>query len=324
MLFYHGLHSLPKIQDDLVLAIGNFDGFHLGHQAVVKRVLDYAHRYQMTPAVMIFEPQPQELFAKEPPPRIFSLRDKLRYLAAAGIQKVFCMRFNRAFAALSPEQYVAELLHQRLRVKKIIVGSLFNFGRGGRADIADLKKLAAQFGITAEAVDDVKLEGQRVSSTLIRKLLEAGDFAQVKRCLGREYFIVGRVAHGSQLGRTLNMPTANINLHRQNFPLHGVYAVKVKTPTGSMFGGVANVGVKPTLSSGLQRSLLEVNLFDFSGDLYGKCLEVTFFQKIRDEFKFAGLEQLKAQLAEDECEARLFLSKSVFNKQVGSLTNGRL
>ncbi|MCR5537497.1 MAG: bifunctional riboflavin kinase/FAD synthetase [Succinivibrio sp.] len=304
MLFFHALHTLPVMQDDLVLAIGNFDGFHLGHQAVIKRVLEYARLYQLTPAVMIFEPQPQELFAKVAPPRIYTLRDKLRFLQSAGMAKVFAMHFNQGFAALTPEQYVTELLHQKLRVKKIIVGSLFNFGRGGRANIADLKRLAAQLDITAEAIDDVRLDGERVSSTLIRRYLSAGQFAEVRRCLGRDYTISGRVVHGNELGRTLNMPTANINLHRKNFALHGVYAVKVNTPSG-LYRGVANVGVRPTLGSLAQQSLLEVNLFDFSGDLYGQNLEVTFVKKIRDEFKFAGLEQLKAQLAEDERAARL-------------------
>lgn len=306
MRLYRWLSDFHVSSKGIAVAIGNFDGFHVGHQAVINRMKEKAQDLGLESAVLIFEPQPMEFFGHNVPARLFNIRDKLRVFRAYGLQNVFCMKFNKSFADLDDVEFVA-LLKNKMNVKSVTVGSPFNFGKGGKYDFEALQKRCAEQGIECSCVDKVQEQGVRISSTLIRGLIEHGDFATVEKYLGRPYTISGRVVHGNAIGRTLGFPTANINLNRRICPLKGVYAVKVSCPFG-VFDGVANVGYRPTICIETLHSLLEVHILNFSGDLYGKEIEVAFKHKIRDEVKFSGLAQLVTQISADKERAKYLLS----------------
>ena len=214
---------------------------------------------------------------------------------------------------MSAEEYVNDLLYQKLQVRSVTVGTLFNFGKGGKADIDDLKALGAPLGMEASAIAGVNLNGQRISSTLIRQYLEEGKLKLAATALGRPYSISGKVVHGNEIGRTLGFPTANININRRVSPLLGVYAVKVRLDDGQIYRGIANVGYRPTIGKNQKQSILEVNLFDFKGDLYGRTLYVYFLQKLRQEIKFSDLGQLAEQLACDRQQAYEAFKQSKFD-----------
>lgn len=310
MRLYRCVSDFHPEKRGIALAIGNFDGFHVGHQAVISTMQDKAKALNLRSAVMIFEPQPMEFFGKNVPARLFSLRDKLRIFKAAGVEVVFCMSFTRNFAALTADEFV-EKLYKDFQVRSITVGSLFSFGKGGKYTIVDLKHCCEQRGIECSAISGVEMNGERISSTMIRKLILDGEFNTASKFIGREYAISGRVAHGNKIGRTLGFPTANINLNRLVCPLSGVYAVRVNTVYGQ-FDGVANVGHRPTIARALsQQSILEVNIFDFNHDIYGTPIEVTFKFKIRDEHRFNSLDELVKQMAQDKQRARILLSRSL-------------
>ncbi|MBE6422104.1 bifunctional riboflavin kinase/FAD synthetase [Succinivibrio dextrinosolvens] len=301
------LSDFKGTPNGVAIAIGNFDGFHKGHQAVIECMKEKAERMNLVPAVMIFEPQPLEYFSKDKSPaRISSLRDKLLALKSAGVQLVFCMKFNADFAAMSAHDYVIELLGKKLGVKSVTVGTLFNFGQGGKSTIDDLKKIGASIGMEASAIDGVDLNGERISSTKIREYLFKGQLDQAKEALGRYYSMSGIVVHGNRIGRNLGFPTANMNVNRRISPLKGVYAVKVSTRFG-LKDGMANVGVRPTVMPNQTKAILEVNIFDFDKDLYGQSIRVFFIKKIRDEMKFDDIELLKEQLKKDKTFAQEFL-----------------
>lgn len=289
-----------KVRDKKVaLAIGNFDGFHKGHRAVIDAMLKKAREENLYSAVMIFEPQPLEFFGKAPPARLYSLRDKLKAFASCGIDFVFCLRFDRSLAELEAFDFVNEILNKKINVASVTVGSLFTFGNGGVAGLDELKSYCAQVGIKADAIVGVASDNTRISSTLIRALIEQSDFVEAYHMLGRHYSISGRVVHGNAIGRTIGFPTANVNLNRLVCPLKGVFAVMVKTEYG-LFKGMANVGLRPTIYEHKVKNLLEVNLFDFNNDLYGKHIEVIFIKKVRDEQKFPDLTSLMAQIKADQ------------------------
>ncbi|HIV15614.1 MAG TPA: bifunctional riboflavin kinase/FAD synthetase [Candidatus Avisuccinivibrio pullicola] len=309
MRLYRQLSDFKGSSRGIALAIGNFDGFHQGHRAVIAAMKEKAQRLNLESAVMIFEPQPLEFFKRAVPPRLYSLRDKIRAFKAEGIDILFCMRFKEEFARLSPRQFVIDLLHERLNVKSVTVGSLFSFGEGGTAGLEELKALAESVGMEASAIHGVAVEGMRISSTMIRALLEGGDLETVAVMLGRPYSISGRVVRGNEIGRTIGFPTANVNLKRQVCPLRGVFAVRVETPYGT-FDGMANVGERPTVGDLKGQTLLEVNLFGFNADLYGKSIEVRFVKKIRDEHKFPDLQALMRQISHDREVAQKVLKLS--------------
>ncbi|MGN0914743.1 MAG: bifunctional riboflavin kinase/FAD synthetase [Succinivibrio sp.] len=290
-------HGTPH---GVALAIGNFDGFHLGHKAVIERMLEKSRNLGLTPAVMIFEPQPLEFFSQDKSPaRIYSLRDKLQALEVAGVKIVFCMRFNEQFASMDAKEYVLGLLHRDLGVKSVTVGSLFSFGKGGKSTIDDLKKIGETVGMEASAIEGVMQDGERLSSTRIREFLMKGQLGLAKKALGRYYSMSGIVVHGNQIGRTLGFPTANVNINRRISPLRGVYAVKVLCDHG-LYNGMANVGCRPTVVKGQTKAILEVNIFDFKHDIYGEAIRVYFIEKIRDEQKFSSLDELKSRLEQDK------------------------
>lgn len=303
------LSDFKGTPNGVALAIGNFDGLHKGHQAVIECMKQKAREKDLVPSVMIFEPQPLEFFSREKPPaRIYSLRDKLQALEVLGVKLVFCMKFNQSFASMDPNQYVIDLLHDKLGVKSVTVGSLFTFGKGGAYTIEDIKRVGATVGIEASAIDGVLLNNERISSTKIREYLSKGQLDLAKQALGRYYSMSGIVVHGNQIGRTLGFPTANVNINRKVTPLTGVYAVKVLTKSG-IYNGMANVGYRPTVVTGQKNALLEVNLFDFNKDLYAQSIRVFFIEKIRDEVKFNNLEVLKEQLLHDRNCAKEFFDK---------------
>lgn len=282
----------------LALAIGNFDGMHLGHQALLQRLLDAASRAGKIPAVMTFDPHPREFFTPQSAPaRLTTLREKLELLDAAGVQKVFVCAFNQRFAAITAAEFM-QLLREKLNANTVLVGEDFRFGAKRAGTLADF----SANGFDLIPMPRVDLDGMRVSSTRVREALAEGDLALAKRLLGRHYSISGKVVHGAKRGRQLGFPTANIHMRHERPALTGVYAVKLQG-----LNAVANLGVRPTID-GIPKLLLEVHVLDFNGYLYGQHVHVEFLQKIRDEQKFGGLDALKSQIAMDVIQAKTFFA----------------
>lgn len=303
MQLVRGLHNLRPSHRGCVATIGNFDGVHRGHQAVLARLRERAAEAGLPSCVVIFEPQPREFFAPHSaPPRITSLREKLELLREAGVDRVLCLTFNRRLRELSAEQFIHQIMVEGLGVKHLEVGDDFRFGKGRTGDFALLVEAGAREGFTVESASTIELDGERVSSTRVREVLAAGDFAEVERLLGRPYGICGRVLHGQKLGRQLGTPTANLQLNRLRPALQGVYLVSVEVD-GRRWPGVANIGMRPSVK-GDGRAHLEVHLLDFAGDLYGRRLVAQFHRKLRDEQRFASLEALKSAIDADIAAAR--------------------
>jgi len=304
MELIRGIHNIRERHRGCVLTIGNFDGVHLGHQAVLRQVIQQAERLQLPSVVMLFEPQPREFFAPDfAPARLCRLRDKLKLLAAFGIDRVLCVQFNQKFAVCQAEAFVQQLLVDSLDVKYLVVGDDFRFGYGRKGNFSMLKQAGQQFGFDVINTHSLRLDQARVSSTAIRHELQHDQLDAAAQMLGRRFAISGRVVHGEELGRTLGFPTANLLLKRLASPVRGVFAVKVRIAGNeNQWQGMANIGSRPTVKG--KRQQLEVHLFDFEGDLYGKQLEVTLVEKLRNEQSFAGLEQLTDQLAKDRLAAQ--------------------
>jgi riboflavin kinase/FMN adenylyltransferase len=304
MHFFRGLHNTRSFSQGCVLTIGNFDGVHCGHQQVLAKLTAEAELLGLPAAVMIFEPQPKEYFdINGAPARLTTLAEKIELLEQQGIDALACMAFNNRFMSLSAEDFVKQVLVDGLNVKALIIGDDFKFGCDRSGDFEYLKQAGKDYGFTVQDTKTVLQGGMRVSSTEVRAALEQGDLVQAQELLGREFAISGRIAHGQKLGRTLGVPTANVILKRHKTPLVGVYAVQVVTPVGT-YNGVANIGMRPTV--GALVPILEPHLFDFNGDLYGQRLKVVFKQKIRDEKRFNGLDELKAAIYEDIETAKAF------------------
>jgi len=298
MVVTHG--SLQRARGRCALTIGNFDGVHRGHRALVDRVIARAREAKLTSCVLTFEPHPREFFAGEAAPaRITRLRDKLDLLGQAGIECVHVARFDARFAALPAERFIEDVLVRGLGTRWLLVGQDFRFGARRAGDFATLQG----HGFTVEAMPDVEFDGRRVSSSAVRAALKAGDLRGAERLLGHPYTISGRVAHGAKLGRGLGFPTANIVLRRPP-PIAGIFVVEVDG-----YGhGVASVGRRPTINP-VPIPLLEVHLFDRDEDLYGEHLRVRFLKKLRDEEKYDGLPALQAAIARDARQAREFFLK---------------
>ena len=289
----------PTNHPPCILTIGNYDGIHLGHQALINKLTLMSKKLNLESAVMTFEPHPREFFSlKDSPQRIISLREKLEFFDSKNIDRVYVIKFNKDFSLLSGEDFTDNLQNQ-INVKKILVGKDFRYGKNRDSGVEEIK----QSGIEVIALDEVKYLSQRVSSTIIRNALADGDFKLTKELLGRYYFISGKVVHGKKIGRQLGFPTANIHIHHKQPPLSGVFAVKLD----NMFG-VANLGTRPTVS-GEKKIYLEVHILNFSDDLYGKHVCVNFLKKIRDEFHFPTIEALKSQIKLDILATKDFISK---------------
>ena len=304
--FIRGLHSLRPAHRGCVATIGSFDGVHLGHQAILRQLISTARAQGLPAVAIVFEPQPHEFFsAEKAPARLMRLREKVYALWAAGVDRVVCLRFNQQLRSLSAEEFIQRVLVDGLAIKHLVVGDDFRFGCDRRGDFKMLETKGQELGFGVSDTHTLEIDGERVSSTRIRQLLEAGDFTQAAKLLGKEYSIHGRVVYGKQLGRQLGVPTANVDLRRYRSPLHGVFAVVVKFADGAMVEGVANVGVRPTVA-GDKKPLLEVHLFNFSRSVYGAVIDVFFKHKLRDEKKFGSLDELKAQLQKDIADAQNF------------------
>lgn len=315
MRLIRGLHNLRAEHRGCVATIGNFDGVHQGHRRILDQVIEQARRRGKKATVMLFEPQPAEYFAPDKAPaRLMSLRDKLVALRQAGVDQVFCARFNERFRSLSAQAFVQELLVQGLDVDYLVVGDDFRFGQGRDGDFNYLKQAGEQFGFAVTDTPTCEQDGQRVSSTRVRQALAAGDFALAERLLGRPFAIRGRVRHGDKIGRTLDMPTANLALKRLRSPLNGVFAVTVSGAGLNNQLGAANMGTRPTVNGTENR--LEVHLLDYPGaaqgdnSLYHKHLTVAFHHYVRSEEKFADLDQLKTAIWQDVQRVRTYFDKT--------------
>ena len=306
MQLVRGIHNIQSKDHGCVLTIGNFDGVHKGHQRVISALVAKAKALNCVAAVLVFEPQPQELFAPDKAPaRLCRLRDKYALLAELGVQRLICVNFNFKFASQSAEQFIEHLLVEKLGIKHLIVGDDFHFGKNRVGDFTMLSQAGKTFGFEVTDTASCKMENCRVSSTAIRQALEQDNLVDVENMLGRPYSIIGKVFHGDKRGRQLGFPTANVLLKRRNSPLNGVFAVKVKTNDG-LFNGVANIGARPTVNG--IRQQLEVNIFNFDDDLYGQCIEVIIKKKLRQVMKFDSLDALTAQIKLDSEQAKQVLS----------------
>jgi len=294
---------IPEALRGAVIALGNFDGFHLGHQAVVGRAVQRGAHERRPVIVATFDPHPVRHFKPDTPPfRLTTLGQRERLFAHAGADAMLVFRFGDQLASTTAEDFVAELLAKRLGAVGVVTGEDFTFGkgRGGNAEV--LRELGAEHGIDAQTVAPVLLDGERISSGRVREALQAGDPGTAIRLLTRPFAIEGEVVHGDKRGRALGWPTANLELHNYLRPAYGIYAVRVTLDDGSEHDGVASLGVRPTFDP--PRELLEAVLFDFDGDLYGRTIEVALHAFLRPEAKFDSVDALKSQMDADAAQAR--------------------
>jgi riboflavin kinase/FMN adenylyltransferase len=307
MMIFRGVPR-PAQRLPCALTVGNFDGVHRGHQALLARVAAAARRRGLATAVMTFEPHPREFFAPQAAPmRISNLRDKLEALEAAGIERVFIQHFNRRFAQLTATDFIERILLDGCDVRWLLVGDDFRFGAKRAGDNALLQQYAAQGRFELEQMPTFDDGGERISSTAVRTALAAGDLARAERLLGRPYVISGRVQHGRKLGRSMGFPTLNLRIAHAHPAVHGIFAVKVHGLAHAPCPGVASIGLRPTVDQ-QGRWLLEVHLFDFAADVYGALVRVEFVQKLREEQKYESLDALAAAIRRDAARARALLA----------------
>jgi len=301
----------PNHKTPIALTIGNFDGVHLGHQAMLSRLKSTADQLGLAACVMTFEPHPREFFAPDQAPtRLTSLREKLEQLAKSGIDYVRVYRFNYDFAKISPEAFITQILEKEHSVRWLLVGDDFRFGARRAGDFDLLKQFSREKQFDVEKMPSILVDNERVSSTSIREALEVGDLQTTQRFLGRPYSISGRVIHGDKLGKKLGVPTANIQIRHNRPPLSGIFAVKVrgaiKSSPAQEINGVASLGTRPTVhDNGLH--VLEVHLFDFNQTIYGYHLQVDFIHKLRDEEKYPDMDTLVHQINKDIIDAKVYL-----------------
>jgi len=305
MQIIRNLQNLKPAHRGCVATIGNFDGVHLGHQAVLAQLAEKADAFNLPLTVVTFEPQPQEVFRPDQaPPRLMRFREKVQALRQYGVDQVLVLKFNKAFSRQSPDEFIQNLLVNGLGVKYLVIGDDFRFGKDRAGDFAMLQSAGMALGFEVVNMNTFLLDGDRVSSTRVRLALDEGEFETAEKLLGRPYRMSGRVAHGDKKGRTIGFPTANIHLHRIATPLRGVFTVTLSGLGGDPLPGVANLGTRPTV--GGMKTLLEVHLFDFEGDIYGRHVHVDFLLKLRDERRFDSFDALKAQILLDAEQARAY------------------
>lgn len=306
MELVRGLYNLRARHRGCVATIGNFDGVHRGHQHMIAAVRAAAIRVALPAAVITFEPTPREFFEGDAAPaRLTRLREKLEALASYGVDRVLVLRFDRRVQAMGATEFVERLLVDGLGVRHMVVGHDFHFARRREGNLALLQEAGRRHGFTVEEVGRYMDEGERVSSSLVRDALGRGDLERARKLLGRPYRMAGRVRRGAQLGRTLGFPTANLALHRKVVPLWGVFAVRVSGAGLADHPAVVSLGTRPTING--TEPLLEVHVFDFDGDLYGRYLDVDFILRLRDERRFETIDALVAQMHRDAAAARAAL-----------------
>lgn len=308
MRITHGFHPLKQPH---AVTIGNFDGLHVGHQAMLTRLQHVARERPLPTCVLSFEPHPREFFSPEnAPARLSSLREKAEWLDQTGIDRLHVFRFNRAFSTLAASEFIQRILVDTLHARYVLVGDDFRYGAQRAGDFTLLVEQGRSAGFDAEALSTVQIDGERASSTAVRTALATGDLAHAARLLGRPYSICGRVMHGDKLGRELGYPTANVQIQHNRPPLSGIFAVTVSNINGRDLPGVASLGVRPTIKTTTATPVLEVHLFDFDTQLYGRRIRVNFLHKLRDEAKFPDLPSLIAQIGRDVDEAKQFLMQT--------------
>ncbi len=306
MLITRGFDSVRTAGRGCVVAIGNFDGLHLGHQAILATLAQRSREAELPAAVLTFEPHPREYFAPlAPPARLMRLRDKAELLEAAGVSMLRVLRFDAALSAWDGVTFIERVLDGALGAKRVVIGTGFRFGRGRGGDVELLRAEGAQRGFDVDELPPQELDGARVSSTRVRMALAAGRLAEAKALLGRDYRISGRVIAGERLGRKLGFPTANIRLRRRVSPVAGIFAVRVSGAGADRLPGVASIGTRPTV--GGSEWLLEVHLFDFERDLYRRRLAVDLIAKLRDEVHYPDLATMTEQMHQDAERARELL-----------------
>ena len=307
MKLIRGLRNLGEGERGSVVTVGTFDGIHLGHRALIERAAEHGSRLSRPTMMLTFEPMPREhLVPADPPPRLTSCRERLRLLKSTSLDYVWLLRFCESVRNL-PSAAFARLLFEELRAPVVVVGHEFRFARNGEATAAMLKEAGGRCGALVDVVPPVTIDGVRVSSSRIREALARGDLRQAERWLGRPYRMSGRVVEGQRLGRQLGFATANLRLERRRPALEGIFAVRIRGENLTGWPGVASLGTRPTVN-GIE-PLLEVHLFDYEGDLYGREIEVEFIEKLRDEERFESLDALVEQMHRDAAAAREILKR---------------
>lgn len=301
MEFIRGIHNVKQCHQGCVLSIGNFDGFHVGHQKLIYTLRQIGKMMSSPVMVMIFEPQPQEYFTQNKL-RLTRLRDKVKYLFSAGVDLILCVSFDENFAKLQASNFIDDLLINKLGISCICIGSDFKFGANRQGDMLLLKRAGKRFGFKVVNIVTCIKKGQRVSSSNIRNALIQDRLRDAESFLGHAYCLSGRVIHGNSLGRTLGFPTANISFKGSKLPINGVYIVEVNGISNGSLPGLANIGVRPTFGGYNQQ--LEVHIFDVMKNLYGSYIEVIIRSKVRNEKQFLSLESLKYQINNDIIYAR--------------------
>ena len=308
MKIIRGIENLNNEFTQCVVTLGNFDGVHLGHQQLINHLIEQGKKLNLPTAVMLFEPQPLEFFSKQAPTRLTSFKEKVQLIEKLGIDYIIAVPFTQTFANMSANAFIQDWLIKKLSAKYIVIGDDFQFGRDRKGDINLLQQYTQNNHFLVESMPTFVWNNLRISSTAVREALFNSDFELARCLLGRDYVIQGRVVHGNALARQLGFPTANIHLNRKKPALQGVYFVKVKNCCSNQYyHGIANIGIRPTIEG--KKAILEVNIFDFSGDIYGQYLDVTFVCKLRDEKKFDSLADLKQQISQDVCTAKQISAK---------------
>ena len=304
MLTLHSAEGFRSGGRKVSVAIGTFDGVHLGHQQVIRQAVSDARQHEGLAVVVTFDRHPNSIVAPDRvPPQIYSQPQKLRALASLGADATLVIPFTREFSALPAEDFIRALVAQLTPVQSVCVGSSFVFGRQRSGDVALLQRLGAELNFVVHGLAAVALDGEMVSSTRIRESLRAGEINRVSQMLGREYALARTVAHGDEMGRKLGFPTANLEVRGLLVPPNGVYAAHARV-AGVQHRAAVNIGVRPTLAAAVPDLRVEAHVLDFTGDLYGQEMELTFVAKLRDEQKFSSLEELQSQIARDVTAAR--------------------
>ncbi len=309
MKLLRGFKEIAELNLGTVATIGNFDGVHQGHQALLASLRVEASRLQLPMVVVLFEPQPSEFFqGLHAPARLSRLREKLDILRQCGVDYVYCLTFDQQLANRLPTEFAEHIIFSLLRVKYLLIGNDFRFGRDRMGDVALLDKLSHKWSCVVKTRTDYLIRNERVSSTKVRQALQLSQFEDVNTLLGRPYSMCGRVIHGDAVGRQWGVPTANLSVHRDLLPLSGVFCVQVVRDDKSRLTGVANLGTRPTVDGSKNR--LEIHLFDFDESIYGERLQVFFLHKLRDEIKFLSVDVLIAQIHNDVAAAKTYFKSN--------------
>lgn len=295
-----------------VVTIGTFDGVHVGHREVISRTVEMASAVRGTSIILTFNPHPLKVTRAAPsPPSLISLQHRLRLMEAQGADIVIVVRFTKEFSRMTPPSFVRSVLVEKLRARELFLGGNFRFGRDGSGDLDLMRTLAEEYGLKVTKIDSVEIKGRIVSSTQVRSLIERGKLKEASTFLGRPFSILGTVVRGSERGRLIGYPTANIDPHHETIPPSGVYAVKVGLDD-EVFGGILNMGTRPTFAAGLpSEPTIEAHIFDFDRKIYGRDIEITFLKKVRDERKFSAKDELIRQIRLDEAKARKLCSQEL-------------